>query len=90
MAKKLKKSAKAAEQETTPIEMGTEPARESEAPVPVQTTGIVDPLGEPADGEGRTYLGDEDALEVSEPEVDTAVGLEAQAQEEEVEEETAA
>lgn len=90
MAKKLKKSAKAAEQEITPIETGTEPARESEAPVPVKTTGIADPLGEPADGEGKTYLGDEDTLKAREPEVEPSAGVESQAEEEEVGKETAA
>ncbi len=98
MAKKSKKSAKATGLEITPIETETEPARKSEAPVPAPTTGIVDPLGEPADGEGRTYLGDEDALEASAPEpeivevtdVEAADDLEAQTPEKEIEEDAAA
>lgn len=98
MAKKPKKSAKAAEQETTPTETGTGPARESEAQVPAPTKGIEDPLGEPADGEGKIYLGDEDALEpsasetevVEEPEAEDTAELEARAEEEEVDEEAAA
>src|SRR5512146_2196931 len=98
MAKKLKKSAKATGLEITPIDTGTEPARESEAPVPAPTTGIADPLGEPADGEGRTYLGDKDVLEESAPEpeivevtdAEAAADLEAQTPKEEIEEDAAA
>ena len=40
MAKKSKKSAKAAEPELTSSETGTEPARESEALVFVPTAGV--------------------------------------------------
>lgn len=98
MAKKSKKSAKATGLEITPIEAGTGLARKSEAPVPAPTTGIADPLGEPADGEGRTYLGNEDVLEANAPEpeivevtdTEAAADLEAQTAEEEIEEVDAA
>lgn len=62
MAKK-KKSAKATEPEVAASEKGSEPARESEALVLVPVEGVEDPLGEPADGEGKVFLGDEAALE---------------------------
>jgi 23S rRNA pseudouridine2605 synthase len=71
MAKKTKKSAKAADPEITPIEPGTEPARESDTLVPALTTGIEDPLGEPADGEGRVYLGEESTLDANEDEAES-------------------
>jgi 23S rRNA pseudouridine2605 synthase len=93
MAKKTKKSAKAEDPEITAIEPGTEEARESDAPVPALTTGVEDPLGEPADGEGRIYLGDENVLEASEAEnADTDSGESAavlDAEAEEVDEESA-
>ena len=70
MAKKSKKSAKAAEPELTLSETGTEPGRESEALVFAPTAGVEDPLGEPADGEGKVFLGDKEALEADSPEPD--------------------
>ena len=39
--------------------------RKAAAPVPTPTAEIEDPLGEPADSEGKTYLGDENALDAS-------------------------
>jgi 23S rRNA pseudouridine2605 synthase len=72
MAKKTKKSAKAEDPEITSIAPGTEEVRESDAPVPALTAGVEDPLGEPADGEGRIYLGDESVLEASDSEAEIA------------------
>ena len=89
MAKKPKKSAKAADPEVTQLEPGTEPARESDTPVPALTTGIEDPLGEPADGEGKVYLGDEGGIDVTEDEeegVDLDSGVSAEVAETEAEE----
>jgi 23S rRNA pseudouridine2605 synthase len=65
--KKSTKSAKPTSLEIIPIEPEPKPkrARKSKAPTPAQTTGIVDPLGEPADGEGKTYLGDDGAPDAS-------------------------
>jgi 23S rRNA pseudouridine2605 synthase len=65
--KSTTKSTKAGRLEITPIESEPKPkrARKTAAPIPAATTGIEDPLGLPADGEGRTYLGDEKALEPS-------------------------
>jgi 23S rRNA pseudouridine2605 synthase len=61
--KKSTKSAKPAALKITPIDPVSEPKRKRKsvaaAPAPVPTAGIEDPLGEPADGEGKTYLGDE-------------------------------
>src|SRR5579871_2184572 len=82
MAKKsTKKSAKATGLEITPIEPEPKPkrARKSVAQNPALTTGIQDPLGEPADGEARTYLGDESALETSAA-ADPSVSLNAPAE----------
>jgi pseudouridine synthase len=72
--KKSTKSAKATALKITPIDPEPKPKRKSrvkapeQMPEPAQAARIEDPLGEPADGEGRTYLGDESALEA-----DTAV-----------------
>lgn len=64
------KSAKPVALKITPIDpVSDEPKRKrksvAKAPKPVPTAGIEDPLGEPADGEGKTYLGDESAVEAS-------------------------
>ncbi len=65
--KKSTKSAKPPALKITPIDPPSEPKRKRKsaaaAPAPVPTAGIEDPLGEPADGEGRTYLGDESTLD---------------------------
>src|SRR5206468_3195249 len=49
-----------------PIDPVSEPKRKRKstaAPAPAPTAKFEDPLGEPADGEGKTYLGNESALE---------------------------
>ena len=64
--KKATKTAKPAALKITPIDPVSEPKRKRKstaAPAPVPTAKIEDPLGEPADGEGKTYLGDKSALE---------------------------
>ena len=65
--KSATKSTKAGRLEITPIESEPKPkrARKTAAPIPAATKGIEDPLGVPADGEGKTYLGDERAIELS-------------------------
>ncbi len=65
--KSTTKSTKTARLEITPIESEPKPkrARKTAAPIPAATAGIEDPLGVPADGEGKIYLGDEKALELS-------------------------
>jgi 23S rRNA pseudouridine2605 synthase len=61
------KSGKPVALKITPIDPESEPKRKRKsaapAPKPVPTTGIEDPLGEPADGEGKTYLGDESSVD---------------------------
>ena len=64
--KKTTKSAKPPALKITPIDPESKPKRKRKspaaAPPPVPTAGVEDPLGEPADGEARIYLGDESAL----------------------------
>ncbi len=107
--KKSTKSVKATALKITPIDPEPKSKPKSKAepepkpkrkrkvtvPVPTPTAGIEDPLGEPADGEGKAYLGDENALEASgvEPESTEASieypPVDAEAEAAEVEEEAA-
>jgi 23S rRNA pseudouridine2605 synthase len=63
------KTAKPVALKITPIDPESEPKRKRKsataAPKAVPTAKIEDPLGEPADGEGKTYLGDETTLKAS-------------------------
>ncbi|HEX4757401.1 MAG TPA: pseudouridine synthase, partial [Terracidiphilus sp.] len=59
MAKRAKKSAKAGDPIPEPIEPAVDVSPETEAPKPIPTTGIVDPIGDVTSGEAHTYLGDE-------------------------------
>ena len=84
--KKSTKPAKPAALKITPIEPESEPKRKRKSPTaarkPIPTAGVEDPLGEPADGEGKTYLGGEKTIEAAsaaasattaEPAVDVAL-----------------
>ncbi len=72
--KSTTKSTKTARLEITPIESEPKPkrARKTAAPIPAATKGIEDPLGVPADGEGKIYLGDEKTLELSQAETESS------------------
>ena len=65
--KKATNTAKPAALKITPIDPVSEPKRKRKhgSTGTVPTAKIEDPLGEPADGEGKTYLGDESAIEAS-------------------------
>ena len=76
MAKKAKKSAKAGDPTSEPIEPAANAASDTETPAPAPTTGIVDPIGDVSSGEAHTYLGEETLVEAAASSGDESVHAE--------------